>query len=214
MSVAFPIQSIHLAPGSTITIENLSWEDFEDVLSALGENRNTRVSYYQGTFELMSPLARHERPHRIIAYIVTTLLDLQDRNWEDFGSTTFKRATVAGVEPDTCFYIQNAEQVQGCQDMNLSLYPPPDLAIESDVTSRTTLEAYLALGVPEVWVYNREILTISVLQNGQYVESATSLVFPGLPIPKLIPKLIEQAIAQGTRQMLRNLKTQFNSFES
>jgi Uma2 family endonuclease len=214
MSVTFPIQSINLAPGSTITIENLSWKDFEDILSDLGENRNTRISYYQGTLELMSPLARHERPHRIIAYIVTTLLDLQDRNWEDFGSTTFKRPTIAGVEPDTCFYIQNAEQVQGCQDMNLSLYPPPDLAIESDVTSRTTLEAYLALGVPEVWVYHRDILTISLLQNGQYVESATSLVFPDLPIAELIPKLVQQAIAQGTRQMLRNLKTQLDSFES
>jgi Uma2 family endonuclease len=209
MSVTFPIQSIHLAPGSTITIENLSWEDFENILSDLGDNRNTRVSYYQGTLELISPLARHERPHRIIAYIVTTLLDLQNRNWEDFGSTTFKRPAIAGVEPDTCFYIQNAEQVQGCQDMNLSLYPPPDLAIESDVTSRTTLDAYLALGVPEVWVYHRDTLTIYLLQSGQYVESVTSLVFPDLNIPELIPNLVQQAITQGTRPMLRNLKEQF-----
>jgi Uma2 family endonuclease len=64
--------------------------------------------------------------------------------------------------------------------MNLSLYPPPDLAIESDVTSRTTLDAYLALGVPEVWVYHRDILAIYLLKNGQYVESLTSLVFPNL----------------------------------
>jgi Uma2 family endonuclease len=195
MSVTFPLQSIQLAPGSTITIQNLSWQNFEEILSDLGENRNTRISYYQGTLELMSPLARHERPHRIIASIVTTLLELQNRNWEDFGSTTFKRPTVAGVEPDTCFYIQNAEQVKGCQDMNLSLYPPPDLAIESDVTSRTTLDAYLALGVPEVWVYHRETLAIYLLKNGQYVESPTSLVFPNLPIPERIPRLVREAIA-------------------
>jgi Uma2 family endonuclease len=211
MSVTFPLQSIHLAPGSTITIENLSWKDFEDILSDLGENRNTRLSYYQGTFEIMSPLARHERPHRIIAYIIITLLDLQDRNWEDFGATTFKRPTVVGVESDTCFYIQNADKVQGCQEINLSLYPPPDLAVESDVTSRTTIDAYLALGVPEVWVYHRDSLTIYCLQNGQYVETSTSLVFPDLSIIELIPQLVQQAIAQGTRPMLRDLKTQLSS---
>lgn len=42
----------------------------------------------------MSPLPAHERPHRIIAYIVTTILDAQDRPWEDFGSTTFKMAAI------------------------------------------------------------------------------------------------------------------------
>lgn len=99
MGVTFPIQSIHLAPGSALTIQNLAWTNFEKILSDLGENRNTRISSYQGTLELMSPLARHDRPHRIIAYLVTTLLDLQNRNWEDLGFTIFKRAAIAGVEP-------------------------------------------------------------------------------------------------------------------
>lgn len=207
MSTTIPIKAIHLAPGSTIAIENLSWQDFEDILHDLGENRNTRLSYYQGTLQLMSPLARHERPHRIIAYIVTTILEIQDRAWEDFGSTTFKRPTIAGVEPDTCFYIQNAAQVRGCEDMDLTLYPPPDLAIESDVTSRTTLDAYLAINVPEVWVYHRDRLKIYLLQNGEYVVSPTSLIFPDLAITELIPQLIKQAIAQGTQLMLRNLRS-------
>ncbi|MGB8700483.1 MAG: Uma2 family endonuclease [Thermosynechococcaceae cyanobacterium] len=208
MNVTVPIQAIHLAPGSAITIENLSWQEFEEILSELGDHRNTRTSYYQGTLELMSPLARHERPHRIMAAIVTTLLDLQDRNWEDFGSTTFKRPTIAGVEPDTCFYVQHAEQVQGCQNMDLTCYPPPDLAIESDVTSRTTLDAYLALGVPEVWVYHSETLTIYLLKQGQYTASINSLVFPDLSLCDLMPRLVQQAIAHGTRPMLQALKAQ------
>lgn len=104
----------------------------------------------------MSPLAIHERPHRIIAYIVTAILEAQGRDWNDFGSTTFKRPEIAGVEPNPCFYIQNAGRVQGCTNMDLAVYPPPDLAIESDVTSKTTLNAYTALRVPEVWIYSNQ----------------------------------------------------------
>ena len=103
MSITIPIQAIELTPGSHISIHNLSWQDFETILDNLGEKRNTRVAYYQGTLGIMSPLTIHERPHRIIADIVKTILDSQGRDWEDFGSTTFKRPVIAGVEPDTCF---------------------------------------------------------------------------------------------------------------
>ncbi|WP_017318043.1 Uma2 family endonuclease [Mastigocladopsis repens] len=207
MTVTIPIQAIKLAPGSQIAIHNLSWEDFERLLEDLGEKRKTRVTYYRGTLEIMSPLALHERPHRIIAYIITTILEIQGRNWEDFGSTTFKRPDIAGVEPDTCFYIQNASQVKGCTQMDLAVYPPPDLAIESDVTSKTTLNAYIALGVPEVWIYSTRQLTIYILEASAYVESALSPTFPDLPITELIPRLVQKAIDDGTSQMLRELKT-------
>lgn len=147
MSVTVPIHAIELTPGSTMTIPNLSWQEFELLLEELGETRSNRIAYYNGTLEIMSPLVRHERPHRIIADIVKAILDIQERDWEDFGSTTFKQPKIAGVEPDTCLYIQNASNVQGCTDMDLNVYPPPDLAIESDVTSITTLDAYSALRV-------------------------------------------------------------------
>ncbi len=205
MTVTIPIQAIELAPGSQIIIHNLSWQDFERLLEDLGEKRKTRVAYYQGTLEIMSPLALHERPHRIIAYIITTILEIQGRNWEDFGSTTFKRKDIAGLEPDTCFYTQNAAQVKGCTRMDLTVYPPPDLAVD-DVTSRTTLSAYTSLGVPEVWIYTNRQLTIYILQANSYVESEISPTFPNLPIIELIPRLVQKAINDGTSQMLRELR--------
>jgi len=211
MSITVPLRAIELAPGSTISIHDLSWQDFEQILTELGEKRNFRVTYYRGTLELMSPLAIHERPHRIIADIVKTILDTQGRDWEDFGSTTFKRPEIAGVEPDTCLYIQNASLVQGCTDMDLEVYPPPDLAIESDVTSITTLEVYQALRVPEVWIYRNVLLSINILSNGNYVESPNSLVFPDMLVRDLIPHLVKLAIADGTSRMLRELRTQLIS---
>ncbi|MDJ0618699.1 MAG: Uma2 family endonuclease [Calothrix sp. MO_192.B10] len=206
MTVTIPIQAIELAPGSQIAIHNLSWQDFEQLLQDLGQKRNTRVAYYQGTLEIMSPLALHERPHRIIAYIITTILQIQGRDWEDFGSTTFKRANVAGIEPDTCFYIKNANQVKGCTQMDLTVYPPPDLAIESDVTSKTALNAYISIGVPEVWIYSKHQLTIYLLQADRYVESPFSPTFPNLPVTELIPRLVQKAINDGTSQMLGELR--------
>ena len=202
MTVTIPIDAIELTPGSKISIHNLSWQDFETILTNLGEKRSTRVAYYRGTLEIMSPLAIHERPHRIIAYIVTAILEAQERDWDDFGSTTFKRPEIAGVEPDTCFYIQNARCVQGCTNMDLAVYPPPDLAIESDVTSKTTLDAYTALRVPEVWIYSNQQLIIHVFENSSYVQTPISQIFPNLPITELIPQLVQKAIDKGTSKML------------
>ena len=208
MTVTIPIRAIELTPGSTISIHNLSWQDFEQILAELGQQRNTRMAYYRGTLEIMSPLALHERPHRIIADIVKAILDAQERDWDDFGSTTFRRPEIAGVEPDTCLYIQNASRVRGCTDMNLDIYPPPDLAIESDVTSKTTLDAYQALRVSEVWIYRNRQLKIYILQNGDYAESSVSSIFSNLPIIEMIPQLVQKAIDEGTSRMLRALKLQ------
>jgi len=207
MSVTVPVQTIKLTPGSQITIPNLSWQNFEQILIDLGEKRNSRITYYRGTLEIMSPLALHERPHRIIAYILTTILDIQGRNWEDFGSTTLKRPEIAGIEPDTCFYIQNADLMQGCTNLDLKQYPPPDLAIEADVTSRTTLDAYEAMGVPEVWIYRNQQLKIYLLTLQGYTETSISPTFPNLPIIELIPQLVQKAINEGTSKMLRELRT-------
>ncbi|MGA9382024.1 MAG: Uma2 family endonuclease [Phormidium sp.] len=207
MSVTVPIKTIALTPGSHITIPNLSWEDFEQILIELGEKRSSRVTYFQGTLEIMSPLALHERPHRIIADILKTILDIQGRDWEDFGSTTLKRPQIAGIEPDTCFYIQNADRMKGCTNLDLKQYPPPDLAIEADVTSKTTLNAYEAMGVPEVWIYRNQQLKIYLLSDKGYTETSISPTFPNLAIIELIPQLVQKAIDQGTSKMLRELRT-------
>jgi Uma2 family endonuclease len=212
--VKIPIQTINLSPGSHLLIEDVTWEQYETLLEDLGEDRHIpRINYCNGTLELMAPLPAHERPNRIIAYIVTAILDAQGRDWEDFGSTTFKKPKRAGLEPDTCFYIQNAESARVLMRMDMASDPPPDLAIEADVTSKTTLDAYAILEVPEVWIYDNGKLTLYLLNNGDYQCSTESVVFPSLPITELIPILVAQAFATGTRTMLRNLRQQLRSGE-
>jgi Uma2 family endonuclease len=206
MTVSIPLQDLEVTPGNRVCTHHLSWSDFTNILENLSENRPTRIAYHDGTLEIMSPLAIHERPHRIIASIITTILESQERDWEDFGSTTIKRSPIAGIAPDTCFYIQNAAQVQGCTNLDLANYPPPDLAIESDVTSLTVISAYVALQIPEVWVYRNHQLTIYILEDQSYRKSTSSLAFPMLPVVTILPQLVNQAIDIGTRKTLQNIR--------
>lgn len=205
--ITIPIRALKLSPGSHLLIENISWEQYDALLAELGEERiSPRINYCKNTLELMAPLPIHERPNRLIADIVKTLLDSQDRDWEDFGSTTFRKVQEAGLEPDTCFYIQNAEQMRACERFDPEQDPPPDLAIESDVTSKTTLETYCLLRVPEVWIYTKGMLEIHILRDGAYALSDTSITFPSLPLVQMIPSLLQQAKQIGTRKMLKQLR--------
>ncbi|MEO8892528.1 MAG: Uma2 family endonuclease, partial [Coleofasciculaceae cyanobacterium] len=62
----------------------------------------------------------------------------------------------AGKEPDSCYYIQNEAQVRGKIELDFTVDPPPDLALEIDITSSSInqLEIYADLGIPEVWRYD------------------------------------------------------------
>lgn len=207
MSVTIPLPNLELMPGSHICVSGISWEDYEAIQQELGENRNLRLVYYPDVLEIMSPSAAHERPHRLIAYIVTTILEHQERDWEDFGSTTLKYPEVAGIEPDTCFYIQNADRARNFTHLDLTKFSPPDLAIECDLTSKTVIKAYEALRVPEVWIYSSDRLQIFVFSGTEYKQVENSLAFPDFPISNLIPQLIQKGMSEGTRKMLGELKT-------
>jgi Uma2 family endonuclease len=85
------------------------------------------------------------------------------------------------------------------------------LAIEADVTSRTTLDAYQVMEVPEVWIYDNGRLTIYQLQEKQYKATTASKIFPGLDIVNVVPRLVQQAFQQGTSTMLKDLRRQLAS---
>ncbi|MDF5715304.1 MAG: Uma2 family endonuclease [Rhizonema sp. NSF051] len=200
-----PISQIKLAPGSSITIPNVSWQEFESILLELGEKRAARVAYSNRTLEIMSPLPEHEIPKDLISDIVKTLLKQAKKRYQPFASTTFKREGAAGVEPDACFYIQNYQIMIGRRRLN-SDDPPPDLAIETDVTSKTTLDAYEVIGVPELWVYDNGKLSIYLLTDGKYIKSDISPNFPEIQIVEIIPIIVERSWQVGSVQALEEFE--------
>jgi Uma2 family endonuclease len=199
---------LHLEPGERVTLQPVSWQRFEAILSELGERRSSRIAYANGILEIMVPLPEHERSKIFIADLVKLILKLQKRKWEPLGSTTFKReGMAAGIEPDDCFYIQNYQAVIGKDRLDLSVDPPPDLAIETDLTSKTEVDAYQALGVPELWIYARGTLTIHVLDYGKYCESQTSPTFPEINVVEDIPQFVKRAKIVGVSQALEEFET-------
>jgi Uma2 family endonuclease len=184
-----------------VMLYNISWQQFENLLQDLGESRAARVAYDDGTLEIMTPLPEHEYYKKVISNAIEDIAEELDLDYESFGSTTWKRESkMAGLEPDDCFYFQNEPVIRGRLDLDLRRDPPPDLALEIDITSKSLnrFPIYARLGVPELWCYDSGELKIYILQDGEYVESEKSLVFPSLEIREL-PKLIEQHRADGRR---------------
>jgi Uma2 family endonuclease len=177
---------------------------FEKILEELGENRAQRLSYSKGMLEIMTPLPEHETGKVMIGDLVKALLEELDTDFWSLASTTFKNEKMAqGVEADDCFYIKNEAAIRGKKRIDLTVDPPPDLAIEIDITSRTHFNNYEALGVPELWRYNGRNLQINVLQSGKYVESSDSRNFPGLPLIDAIPQYVEQSKTVGRNATMR-----------
>jgi len=205
--VTLQLRQLGVPPGHRVLFHDVNWQEFEAILEELGEKRPSRLAYSKGILEIRVPLPEHEKAKVIIGDLVKALLDECDRNWESLGSTTFKREEMgAGIEPDDCFYIQNYAQMIGKTRLDLTIDPPPDLAIEVDVTSKTQVSAYQALGVPEIWRYENGKIQIYLLQSGKYVESQTSPSFPNFPIIEEISRFLEMSRTIGTSRALREFR--------
>jgi Uma2 family endonuclease len=201
------LKQLKIKPGQQLLLEDVSWQQFENILTELGEHRAARVSYSHGYLEIMVPLPEHEKAKEIIGDTIKILLDRLNINYDSLGSTTLKSERMTqGVEPDACFYIQNQELVLGKDRLDMNIDPPPDLAVEIDLTSRTPLENYRLLGVPELWRYGKQGLQIEVLQDGKYIRSDSSPTFPNLPIVDLINRYVQQSQTVGSSQAIRAFK--------
>jgi Uma2 family endonuclease len=198
------LNQLIVKPGHQLLIKNISWSTYKRILAELGDNRNYKLGYGQGVLEIMAPLPEHEVAKVIIGDLVKALLEELDLEFWSLGSTTFDRENMdAGVEPDDCFYIQNEAKVRGKDRIDLEIDPPPDLAIEIDITSRTRFNNYQALKVPELWRWNGSNVEINVLINGKYVESNTSSIFPNLPISQAIPKYLLLSKTNGRNTTMK-----------
>jgi Uma2 family endonuclease len=164
-----------------VVLHNIGWNTYEHLLADHGDNSAPRLTYDRGELEIMSPSPEHEMFNRRIAQLVLAVAEELNIEAEDLGSTTFRREDLErGFEPDSCFYIQNEEQVRGKDRIDLAVDPPPDLVIEIDITSPSfsKLPIYAQIGVPEVWRYDGERMTILVLEGSDYAETAESIVLP------------------------------------
>ncbi|MBW4542615.1 MAG: Uma2 family endonuclease [Myxacorys chilensis ATA2-1-KO14] len=179
-STLLHISQIQLAPGSSISLSDVSWTQYQAWLIELGDHRAVRFAYNQGTLTLTMPSQLHEIINRLLAKIIVAIAEELNLRLRELGSTRFEREDLdRGIEPDSCFYIQNADRIVGLNPI-IPDDLPPDLAIEVDITSSSSnkLKIYQAFGFPELWTFQSGTVTIRVLDDSQYVNVSTSKAFP------------------------------------
>jgi Uma2 family endonuclease len=189
-------------------LHNITWETFEALLRDTGEHRGSRFAYDCGTLEIMTPLFEHENPKSNFGNFIIALAEELDIEIRSAGSTTLKRRIAnRGIEPDNCYYIQNELAIRGRETLNLETDPPPDLAIEIDITSSSVNKfgIYSALGITELWIYDGQDLKFYQLVEGQYIECNFSIAFPLVSVSD-ISRFIQQSKTMGEIALLKSFR--------
>jgi Uma2 family endonuclease len=203
-----PVESLSTPAPPRVVLRDIRWETFEALLEFLGERR-ARIAYDGGTLELMSPSQKHEWLKRLIGRLIEAFTEELGIDILSCGSTTLKSALKeCGVEPDECYYVEHEPAVRGREDIDLRKDPPPDLAIEISITrgivNRKVI--FAALGVPELWVHDGKGLKVLRLQGGEYRASATSGVFPSLPIAE-VSRFLEKRKSTSETSLVRTFRS-------
>ncbi len=173
---------------SRVVLYDVSWATFEALVNETRRG-GTRFTYNRGCLEIMSPSRDHEQIKTLFGRMIETMTYDLGIPISSAGSTTLKDELLEkGVEPDECYYVANEPRIRHKKGLDLSVDPPPDLAIEVDLTSSSLdqLAIYSSLGVHEVWLYNGSATRVFALTpDGTYAQQARSAAFPFLPIEEL-----------------------------
>ena len=201
---------IDLPPGTLLYFPG-TLDDYEQILAQLQDRAIPRIRFRDNHILLMSPLSEHGNQIDVISDLIKALLRHQGKDWQSFHPITLRYGKEAGLEPDACFYIDNYQAILGKRKLDMSIDPPPDLAIEIDVTSFTRIEDYITLAIPEVWIYKKGELKIYQLENDSYSETDKSKIFPDFPVKQTIPSYVNRAWSVGSSVALREFSQLLNS---
>ncbi|MGK7933418.1 MAG: Uma2 family endonuclease [Microcystaceae cyanobacterium] len=205
MLITISEDTLMLEAGKVAIFPNQTWEDYEQLLQLRQAKKFPKLSFntINQEIRLMSPLPSHGKRVTTLSDLVKILLNQKGKDWDCFDPITLKLPPQAGVEPDKCFYIDNRQAILEKERIDLTIDPPPDLAIEVDFTSITDIQAYEILKIPELWIYRQEALTIYLWENEKYIESDQSRLFSEIEIKSLLPYYVELGWTQGSSVALR-----------
>lgn len=189
-------------PEERLILGEVNWQQYEKLLTHLGDSSRYRVTYLDGILEIMSPSRRHEVSTENIGRLLEVYLEQAEIDFWGLGSTTFrKQKQGVGKEPDKCYCINTEKEF-------------PDIAIEVVLTSGgiNTLEVYKRLEVKEVWFWQNNQLKIYHLnENGEYELQTASTLLPDLDISLLSkyitapnPRLAMKEFREELRSQLGN----------
>lgn len=182
-----------------VLLQGITWQTYQSLVLELESQPAKRLTYDNGVLEIWMPLPPHETYKRLLGRlveIITEELDIEIRSLS--ASTWSRKDLLKGVEADECYYIQNEAIVRGKRSIDLTVDPPPDLAIEIDISnpSLPRLPIYAALKVPELWQFDGERFKILELVAGEYVTKTQSQALPIVTV-EIVQELMGQAQEMG-----------------
>ena len=193
-------------PGFVIETD---WKGYLRILRAVGD-RHLRVTFDRGRLEIMSPSEEHEQIKTFMAIFLETVLAESNIDFRPGGSMTFKRRDLRrGLEPDECYWVTHWRAVLGRGHYDPRRDPPPDLALEVEVT-RSMLDRigiYEVLGVPEIWRWTSDdrLVFLCRAPSGAYDERARSPILRHLA-PEAIMQQIRRGLDMSSTQWIRSLR--------
>lgn len=159
-----------------VYLEGVSWQQYEALLSTLGDDFPAlRLSYLDGTLEVMTTSPLHEELKKIIGMLLEAYLQETRTRFHGIGSATFRRQSrQRGLEPDECYCIGERKEI-------------PDIAVEIVLTSGIVdkLDIYQGLGIKEIWVWESGRFTLYQLQTNGYETISRSGLLPKCDIDQL-----------------------------
>lgn len=170
-------------------LTDVGWDGYEAILKIVGD-RPIRITYDRGDLEFFMPGRPHERYKHLLGRMIVDVTVELEIPCIGAASTTWRRQDLdRGLEPDECFYLASMERIIDKEELDLTIDPPPDLAIEIDI-SRSSLDRmgiYAALGVPEIWRFDGKTLRVGRLgEEGTYLPCPSSPALPFLPMDEVV----------------------------
>ena len=193
-----------LPDDTVVTFHDVSWAEYEDLLEQVGEAGGLRISYDDGTLQVMTLSPKHEKYTRFLEKLVAIITLRLHIDVLSFDSATMrKRKKRKGNEPDACFYVQTASLIGNRIQIDFETDPPPDIAVEIDIhhESISKLPIYIGLGVREIWRYDDKQLTIYHLEDDRYVEQESSLALPMLT-SQILTEFLTRLVREGELQAM------------
>jgi Uma2 family endonuclease len=175
-----------------LVLYGIEWDQYITMNDALPERRGVRMIYIDGSLTILTLSRRHDWFVDYLDSIIKLVAVGCGIEVEFAGSATFRLATEkVGVEGDRTYYFgPNAEIMSGPLDIDLTSQPPPDLAIEVDLThsAKKAIATYARIGVPEVWRYDERKGKLTFLILGD------ERVYHSTPRSRSLPQLVPEDV--------------------
>jgi Uma2 family endonuclease len=156
-------------------ISAVNWGQYETLLADFESRPSYRITFLDGTLEIMAPSRRHKISAENIGRLLEAYLEEMRIRFWGLGSTTFRSAEqTGGAEADKSYNLETEKDL-------------PDLAIEVIVTSGgiDKLEVYRRLGVSEVWFFQDDAFVFYCFRGEVYEQTSASELLPALDLATL-----------------------------